>query len=90
MLTKQDVAELLELSDWLAVQPLKCATSGEIAIALPHLRNWTTSTWQHKRDLAKVIYYRNGYGWQLHRNYKSRLDKLTEEINRCAIATTKL
>lgn len=85
MLNKKDVAELLELSDWLAMQPLRCATSGEIAIALPHLRNWTTSTWQHKRDLARVIYYRSGYGWQLHRTYKSRLTHLTEEINLRAI-----
>ncbi len=81
MLTKQDIAELLQLSEWLELQPLRCASSGDIASLFPHLRNWTSSAWLAKRNLAKVIYYQNGYGWRLHRNYKSRLAKLTDEIN---------
>lgn len=85
MLTKRDIAELLELSDWLEMQPLKCASSGDIAIALPHLRHWTTSSWMHKRSYAKVIYYRSGYGWQLFRTSRSRISKLTIEINERAI-----
>jgi len=86
MLTKTDVAQLLELSEWLELQPLKCASSGEIANQLPHLKHWTTSTWMYKRNLAKVIYYRSGYGWQLFRNYQSKLNRLTLEINKKAIA----
>jgi len=86
MLTKTDVAQLLELAEWLELQPLKCASSGEIAQALPHLCHWTSAAWMHKRGSAKVIYYRSGYGWQLFRNYKNRLKKLTDEINECAIA----
>lgn len=85
-LTKTDVAQLLELADWLEMQPCNCASSGDIAIALPHLRHWLTSSWSHKRNEAKIIYYRNGYGWQLFRGYRKKLDKLTEDINNKAIA----
>lgn len=90
LLTKTDIAQLLELSDWLEMQPLKCASSSDIAIALPHLRHWTSSSWMHKRNAAKVIYYRSGYGWQLFRTYKSRISKLTIEINQRAILAHEL
>lgn len=86
MLTKQDVAGLLQLAKWLELQPCRSASSGDIANQFPHLRNWTTSAWLAKRNLAKVIYYQVGYGWRLHRNYKSRLAKLSDEINRRAMA----
>ncbi len=86
MLTKQDISELLELTDWLETQPLKCAISGDITASLPHLRHWTSSAWASKRDVARVIYYSSGYGWRLHRNYKSKLAKFTLEINERAIA----
>lgn len=88
MLTKLDIAQLLQLSEWLELQPLRCASSGDIVNQFPHLRNWVSSAWLAKRNLAKVIYYQVGYGWRLHRNYKSRLAKLTDEINQRAIATS--
>lgn len=82
MLTKTDIAELLELAEWLETQPCKSATSGEVASNKPHLKRWTDSVSSIKRSQAKIIYYQNGYGWRLNRNWKSNLYKLTFIANR--------
>lgn len=79
MLTKTDIAELLELAEWLEERPLKCAFSGKVP---PHLRRWTDSAMATKRSRSKIIYYQSGYGWRLNRQWKSNLHKLTLLVNR--------
>jgi hypothetical protein len=81
MLTKTDIAELLELADWLETQPDKSAFSGAIALHKPHLRHWTEAARQSKRSHSKIIYYQTGYGWRLNRQWKSNLGKQTALIN---------
>lgn len=82
MLTRTDIAELLELAEWLELQPCKSALAGTIARNKPHLRHWTDSIRQAKRSRSKVIYYQTGYGWRLNRQWKSNLHKLTLLVNR--------
>ena len=79
MLTKTDIAELLELAEWLEIQPCKSAFSGQVP---PHLRRWTDSAMASKRSHSKIIYYQSGYGWRLNRQWKSNLHKLTLLVNR--------
>lgn len=79
MLTKTDIAELLELAQWLERQPCKSAYSSEIP---KHLRQWADSYMQPKRSHSKIIYYQVGYGWRLNRQWKSNLYKLTFIANK--------
>lgn len=78
MLTKTDIAELLELADWLELQPCKSAYTSKIP---KHLRRWAESYMQPKRSHCKVIYYQTGYGWRLNRQWRSNLDKQIKLIN---------
>lgn len=81
MVTKTDIAELLELAEWLETQSCKSALAGTIAREKPHLRHWTDSIKQTKRSRSKIIYYQTGYGWRLNRQWKSNLHKLTIAAN---------
>lgn len=84
MLTKQDVAELLELAEWLELQPNKSAYSGSLP---PRLYRWTQVYMERKRAVSKIIYYQSGYGWRLNRQWKSNIYKHTALINQSSAIT---
>ncbi len=79
MLSKTDIAELLEIAEWLETQPCKSAFSGQFPA---RLRRWVDSSAQKKRTLAKVFYYQIGYGWRLNRQWKHNLKKQILIVNR--------